>query len=390
MPVDAAARLWSANTWHQLSTPGAYECWSFDSIDARGNGVSISLFDGLPFHPGYLSAYHRYQWKSQSPNPADHVTPRGYPAAFMAVYQSNRIVARFLNQYPAGAFEQNSDATEIRVGPNRFTLRSDGSLGITAKGYPFDFLRGQPRQRRDQILSATLTFTPTFPGVQHTRPFRPVGPYNTTHNFILAAPHCRVSGRVQHLDVAEVSDSSRLAALDFPIDAMGYHDHHFGASPVSHDCPNIIWGQALTEDAALIWHYAGDWKATDDSPHAAGLLLFRKDQPPIVIDAPTIRLERPRFTRYMQRYPQRITMYGSDAKGHPLELLLNHSDFLTRSPFHGRVRADADLTIAGTTTQAFQGSSQFINTRSLSFPIISDLVLQTILQVDETDPLWRQ
>ena len=85
----------------------------------------------------------------------------------MAVYQKGKRVAQFLNLYPPDS-SSGTDA-DIRIGPNRITLRRDGSIGIVARGYPYDMARGRPRKRADQALSANLTFTPTFPGIQHTR-----------------------------------------------------------------------------------------------------------------------------------------------------------------------------------------------------------------------------
>jgi hypothetical protein len=395
LPMEAAAKMWSRNAWHHNTTPGAYETWTFHGVDSRGDGVVVRLFDGLPVHPGYLSAYTRYAWRhtrrsneaapDRSVNAsANAVTARGYPAAYVCVYQGFKPISRFLNVYPAGSFEQNAEGTELRVGPNRLTLRSDGSIGLAVKGYPFDFLRGQARQRKDQTLSATLTFNPTFPGVQHVRTFRPPEPNGLSHTWILAAPHGRMTGRVQQLG------SDQLSLLDMQIDSLGFHDHHVGAAPISHGVKHLLWGHAMNDDIAVAWNYAGDWRQREGAPHAAGVVVFQKDQPPIVIDEPLVQLDRRRFTRYLMQYPQQLTLHGCDARGHSLEVIVRQTDPQDGALFFSQFGAQVDLTIAGRPTLQLRGATQTVNTRSLKYPVISDLVLRTMLRIDQTDPLWRQ
>src|SRR3954467_15171313 len=66
----AAHRRWAEESRHALKTPGAYEWWYFHAISPAGDGVMFALFEGLPFHPRYLTQINRYQQRlagSQKP-----------------------------------------------------------------------------------------------------------------------------------------------------------------------------------------------------------------------------------------------------------------------------------------------------------------------------------
>ena len=59
----AVLQLWDANRPHAQPMPGAYEWWRMEAINAQGDGVVLLLFNGLPFHPDYLTHVHRSRRK---------------------------------------------------------------------------------------------------------------------------------------------------------------------------------------------------------------------------------------------------------------------------------------------------------------------------------------
>src|SRR5207237_407070 len=73
-------------------------------------------------------------------------------------------------------------------------------------------------------------------------------------------------------------------------------------------------------------------------------------QPPLIIDAPDIRLSKTSFSNWLLRHPGRISMHGSDAHGHPVELLLNHTSTLDTAPFHTHLTAEGTVMLPGIPT----------------------------------------
>ena len=56
----ASLEQWAEDAYHGQRGPGAYEWWYFEAMDAAGNGVVLYLFEGLVFHPFYVSACARW------------------------------------------------------------------------------------------------------------------------------------------------------------------------------------------------------------------------------------------------------------------------------------------------------------------------------------------
>jgi len=380
-----AAQQWSADANHPQRTPGAYEWWHFEGIDSAGNGVVAMFFDGLPFHPDYLAAVSRAQRRQKSPFTIvkRELQASYYPAAYFAVYQGGRPTARFLNLYPCGTFEGSAETPELRVGPNRLTLRTDGTFGLTVRGYPYEMHGGRPCHRTDQILTATLTFAPSFKGVQQIRPFRPNGPGGQTHTWVIAAPHGRMTGRVQH-----IAGSESVALIDTAVDSLGYHDHVYGQGPLGNKLKRLAWGHAVGDTWTAAWHWAQ--AAGRNGPRVDGLLLFERDCKPVIIESPTFRAEQKRSTPWLVGYPGRVTMYGSDAKGNSVELLLQQNALMDNSPFHARLDTAATLTVIGKRQYIGAGITNVLQIPHLHWPVFSDMVLMAILPIRSDDPLWRQ
>ncbi len=381
-----ASERWSDDARHPQRTPGAYEWWWFEAMDAAGNGVVVGLFEGLPFHPHYLrSTYHRqtnWQKKRLETAPRPEVQASQYPAAFMGVYEGGQRVAQFMNVYPPGSFEGSTDSPEIRVGPNRLTIRADGSFGIVARGYPYVRSRTRIATQRNQILSTTLNFTPTFSGVQHVRPFRAEGPHGARHTWVIAAPHGRVTGRAQQISV----DGSEIQ-FDMPVSGLGYHDHAYGQGGLSLGMRRTMWGHGQGNDWAIAWHRPS---MVDRSTNHEGLILFQRGMKPVIIEAPEIDLEQPRASGWFMHYPGRVVMHGSDAKGNPCELVVQHTGITDKSPFHVRLSANMTFTVPGRVQLSGIGVTNLLQIQRLRWPLMSDIVLMAMHDVARDDPIWRE
>jgi carotenoid 1,2-hydratase len=381
-----AHEAWAEESRHGLTSPGAYEWWYFHAISPRGDGILLTLFEGLPFHPNYLSQIHRYAHRlaSFSKKPWPDLQASRYPAAYMAVYEGGKRVAQFLNLYPPDSVHSQPGVPDIRVGPNRITLRQDGSFGIVVKGYPYVTNAGRPRRQAGQLLTAQLTFAPTFPGIQHTRPFRVPDRHGATHQWVLTAPHGRMTGEV----LLTQADSDE-PAVELELDTIGYHDHVYGQGGLATGVDTLLWGFIQGENWTAAWHQS--LNRVGKNRRADGLIFFEAGHPPIIIDAPDVRLSKPHLSSWLLKHPGRISMHGSDAHGHPLELLLSHAT-LDSAPFHTRLAAHGTLSIPGRGNGGSfvgQGATHVLKLRRLRWPILSDLTLLAITPIPRDDPIWN-
>ncbi len=387
--LDAALAhdAWAEESRHSVTAPGAYEWWYFHALSPSGDGILLSLFEGLPFHPNYLTQINRYSHRipglSAKPGPA--LQPSRYPAAYMAVYEGGKRVAQFLNLYPPDSCISQPGVPDVRIGPNRITLRADGSFGIIVKGYPYTTAGARPHRKAGQLLTAQLTFTPTFTGIQHTRPFRAPDRAGATHQWILAAPHGRMTGEVQL-----VSETQSEPLIQLEIVTRGYHDHVCGQGGLATGIDTLLWGFIQGDSWTAAWHQS--LSRTGKNTQADGLIFFEEDHPPVIIDAPETRHSKPHLSSWLLKHPGRIAMHGSDAHGHPLELLLSHSKTLDSAPFHTRLAAQGTLSIPGRGGGAAftgRGATHVLKLRRLRWPILSDLTLLAIMPIPRDDPIWN-
>lgn len=388
--LEIGAERWADDACHPQRSPGAYEWWHFEALDVAGNGAVITFFHGLPFHPHYQTQAAQSQRRLRK-HPFDAVPnealPGHYPAAYFGLYEGGRRVAQFLNLYPPGTFEGSTDTPEIRVGPNRLTLRTDGSFGIVARGYPYEIHGGAPKGRTDQILTATLNFAPSSPAVQHVRPFRPPGRNGATHTWVLAAPHGRITGRVGQIS------KDGIALRDMPINTLGYHDHNFGQGPLGSAVKRLAWGHVVGDTWTMAWQRTlMKGRAARIAPRPDAILLFQPDSPdpPLVIESPVVETSQMRTTRWLISYPGRATMHGSDAHGNSVELVLHHDSVLEATPFYARLAAKATLTVVGKRQYTGTGSTTAMQLQRVWWPLMSDMILMSIVPVASDDPLWRQ
>jgi len=384
-PVIASEK-WAEECRHVLKSPGAYEWWTFDAVNHAGDGIVCAFFDGLPFHPTYRTQENRYVHR-MGKSPFDPLWPEAqasnYPAVYVAVYQGGQRIAQFLNQYPPGSAEGAADVPEIRIGPNRMTLRADGSFGITLRGYPFEVVRGTPRARMDQILSASLTFTPSASGVQHVRPFRHDGPGGAKHTWVLSSPHGRMTGAVQVIEQREAT-----AVADLRINANGYHDHIIGHGGLAQGLSKLIWGHVVGDEWTIAFsHHLAPSKGEENT---CALMLFENGQRPLIIDEPSSRIARHQYTRWGMRYPPKITLHGANTSGVPVECVIDVEQLVEATPFHTRAQILATMTVPGRNKYVGRGHVLLANLTRLRWPLLSDLVLMAITPVSADDPVWRQ
>ena len=385
---EIAGEQWAEESHHRLTGPGAYQWWYFHAMSPSGDGVLITLFEGLPFHPRYLTQINRYSERLGGSvfqkKPWASLDPARYPAAYAAVYQSGKRVCQVLNLYPAKTTV--GAGGNVQVGPNRITLRQDGSIGIAVKGYPFENARGRPKKRADRVLTMNLTLAPTFPGVQHSSLFRAPDRTGASHQWILAAPHGRMTGEIHLMDAGNASEP---AILDMHLDAVGYHDHVYGEGGLSTGVSTLLWGFIQGDDWTAAWHHSVSRNSSQ--PRADGLFIFQKNHPPLIVDEPESRFTRHNFSNWLLKHPGNVSMHGTDARGHPVELILNHPAVLDTAPFHTRLSAKGTLSLPTRRGPALvgKGATHVLKLNRLRWPVLSDLTLLAITSVPRDDPIWN-
>ncbi len=233
------------DAWHRVTAPGGYEWWYFDaeSRDGRTRIVAI-LLEGFVFHPGYLRAYKRYLMRPTQVRPP---VAGDFPCAYFVIYRDGKIAKQFMTQYRPDQFAASADRPEVTMGLNAMRVDDDGNYRLSLQGHPWRVTARGPQTDYDATLEANLTFSPTFGHPPIERAFLSRAMTGAEHHWVLAAPHCRVSGTID----------------GEPFDGMGYHDHNYGTAPIGPGLKRWVWGRILTDEAVELFHLA--------EPREAGL-----------------------------------------------------------------------------------------------------------------------
>ena len=259
LPMYSAAG--EPDAWHNVTAPGGYEWWYFDaeSTDGRTRIVAI-LLEGFVFHPGYLRAYKRYL---KRPTKVAPPTAGQFPCAYLCVYRDGKIAHQFMAQYRPDQFRASADVPDVEIGSNTMTRDGGGDYRLSLAGHPWQVTARGPQTDRDRQLTANLTFSPSFGHKPLQKPFLSREMTGADHRWVLAAPHCRVSGTV---------DPGNGEPIQF--DGLGYHDHNYGTAPLGPGLKRWVWGRVLREDSVIGFHVAEPkTRRLPPEPH-----LFRVDR----------------------------------------------------------------------------------------------------------------
>lgn len=224
----------SPDASHGVTAPGGYEWWHFDAEDETGDvRVVAGLFDGFPFHPGYLRAHARYL---RNPTRVAPAVPSQYPCASLAAYERGRVVAKFTTQYPPGTFEASDRQPRVRVGANVLEPEGDGTLRL-AMGW--------------KGVAARLRFRPLL------SPPSPAGERRALagvlgcgdHFHVMVHPLCEVTGTVR------VPGASGAAARVIEFRGHGFHDHRYGSGPITTGVWRWMRGRVLGVDRITVFEF---------------------------------------------------------------------------------------------------------------------------------------
>ena len=310
------------DAWHNVTSPGGYEWWYFDaeSPDGRTRIVAI-LLEGFVFHPGYLRAYKRYLKRPTTVGPP---VAGDFPCAYFVVYRDGKIARQFMTQYRPDQFSASAERPRVTIGPNAMRCDADGTYRLSLQGHPWRVTARGPQTDYDATLAAELTFAPSFGHPPIERPFLSREMTGAEHRWVLAAPHCRVSGTID----------------DEPFEGLGYHDHNFGTAPIGPGLKRWVWGRSLREDSVTIFHVA-ESAGREHPPERHALSITADEQ----ADLPTHGTPRYDATAAtLLKYPRELHVLSDLPLFNPA--VVDAAPFYLRVAYQGESGASAFCEVA--------------------------------------------
>jgi hypothetical protein len=214
------------NAWHQVIAPGGYEWWHFDAEEPAGElRVVADFFLGRVFDAEYLRLYRRYR---RRPTRCAPPLPAGYPSVAVAVYRRDKIVSQSTSSFLPEQFTAATDRLDIHIGPNAVRSAPDGSFQLDV---------------HDARVSIALKFVPCFKPADASAALRSSN-FFPEQKWSVTEPLCNVAG-----DVTLESGRSSFTG-------RGFHDYHFGTTPLGPDFKSWMRGRVLMNDHSVIFHSA--------------------------------------------------------------------------------------------------------------------------------------
>jgi carotenoid 1,2-hydratase len=297
-PVDADAP-------RRVTAPGGYEWWYFEAHDPVADvRVTAILFDGNPFHPGYLR---RYAWYRRFPTRLRPPLPREYPGAFVRVYENGERTGGGMWQYEPGFCR--ADDAGVNFGADGFARTPDGLMKLTI--------------RRALDLTFTPKAAPNATDKPRVHELARGASVAATHGWVVSNPSCVVTGAV----------TSRGQVV--PFNGLGYQDHNFGAEPVSLGARRWFWACAWLDDRPLVaaevvptggtsWGVQLMDTRSIGSATWAGRTRLRVPYPTMVDFGDALRLDEPRVIEatpilVQLRYRAQVDGLATTALAHVVE-----------------------------------------------------------------------
>ena len=343
--IPPAARL-DPDRFFNRTSPGAHEWWYFDAIGDDGrDAIVIVWYAGLPFDPSYGVATLRHLR-----NPGKYAQPRAldHSAIGFSWYRDGKTIAYALNGFKADRFRHQAEPFAVEVDTSRVERDEEGyKLTIATPS-----VEGRP-------IRAEFRFKPA----DSTEPFeRDLGSPGVPHNWILAAPDCRVEG---HAMIGRGIGSQLLT-----FSGRGYHDHNAGAEDLSVAMRRWEWGR-VHHGALTNIYYTSEPRRGE----ARSLWLTCRDgRPEVIREGPEIDGVVPKGSIFGLRHDSRLLICeGLDS------LSRSTGPCLDDGPFYRRWIADFALQgvgagVEGDRTAEARGIAELLDTRNLHKPLFNWMI----------------
>ncbi len=356
----------SPDASHAVRAPGGYEWWYFDAEDRTTGTQIVAIFlHGFVFHPGYLRAHAKFL---RNPTRLPPVLPDHFPCVYLCVYQKGRIAHQFMTQYKPSDYQASPEQVQVRIGPNSLGTE-DGGLKLSLSGTPWKLTWQGPQTLTNQSLKAELRFEPTFDHSPLERVFLSRQMTGAEHHWVIANPHCRVSGSIKLTGKDQPPQT-----IDFS--GVGYHDHNYGTGPLGSGLKRWIWGRAILDDQVLTFHYAVPRnrklkdeihlvRASEDGIKSIDVEHVESDWAGLS----SVGLRYPKELSFRERPSSEVVSTGASPGG----LILSNPRVIDAAPFYMRLVYDA--AIGGRTTTAF---CEVAYPHRLRYPILGRMIEMSI------------
>ena len=227
------------DAWHHVTAPGGYEIWRLDAEDAAGGLRLIATLGQGGDDPEYLRRYRRYLRR-----PTRHAPPQPaeYPCASLAVYEGEKVLAKFAARAGPQDFSAATDRPEVRVGPHGFRRDDDGTTRVSFAA---------PQLAAEWVLRPRNGTTGCGGVGESTYVLRVVS--GAEHRWVLPGVLHEVAGEIR-IDPAAGGAGAGGRVIRFQ--GRGYYDHTFGTAPAGRGLRCRLRGRVLLEDRTLAFHVA--------------------------------------------------------------------------------------------------------------------------------------
>jgi carotenoid 1,2-hydratase len=305
-------------------SPGGYEWWHFDGTDGQsGLSFSLQFYAGNLFSAYYQDNLKTYWQKTKSPLVDDSVNtesfkpnlfvvnppnPLDYCGVAFRIFRNNSLIGESLQEFSGKFLNASDHRGAVKLGPNRFNWDEGGNP-------PSYVLSIQsPLQRRKGYLRARLFFTP----LSIEMPPLPQPEIPSTHNWVLAAPHCHVEGTLQWCNIlGEVEKEEGFIG-------KGFHDHHWGSVPLERFIKSWHWGRTFIGDRTFIYSIQTPIKENEKTESI--LLVMNKEKVETISRSSKIQFNCLRHNFFWLPYIKSLLFND------PYKLKIIHTNILSDGP----------------------------------------------------------
>ncbi len=325
---------------------GAYEWWYFDAYDpVRDLGCVIIFFEGVPFS-GFRQ---RSAAKAGKRGYVDRAAD--FPAVSFSLYHRGRTVAYMANLHGPERFEAGTSPVGVTIGKNR-AMFDGGSYQVELDDVLLD----------GRALSARFSFVPqALPSIASDHSLKDSA--DAAHQWILAAPRCRVSGTI------------RLGADErHEISGNGYHDHNIGESSLQAQFESWEWGRVSFRNRTMVYY-----RATGAGGEQRAWLLDVAEADLSIAPA-VIHESMPLRNVYKLGYPGRMIVSAG-----PHELEVRQRRIVDNGPFYLRFISEFVLD-----RECVSGFSEVLRPKALAWRWFWPMLNSRVRRVDSGDRVGRK
>ena len=247
----------SADNFHNVTAPGAYEWTYFDGLSEDGEWAFVAIwFRGIPMSPYYTAAIDRHLANPSRPAP----DPEDYSAFNFNIYHRGRCIYYALHERPRDLWSGSTSTPDVRLAGNTMHAGT-GKDGSRIYLLAIDTARSWQRSR---VVGDIRIESPRFDlaGLGST-----YEPGSEGHFWVPAALDGRFNAQLDLWKRGRGVDKLRFTG-------RAYHDRNFGTRPLHHLEGQWQWGRVHSERDLFVY-FMLPAQSAGDPPF--GTLLYLRD-----------------------------------------------------------------------------------------------------------------